>query len=177
MAFRDTTTLWKIAFGIQIIGFILGLIAFSTNYLISMTELRNEIHAGLWKSCVNDECWSTKDFLASINKSIVWLDASIWMMSISVCAMFVTIIMTSLAFARQRTKLMGFCTAGVAGLAVLFGVIGVAVAGGESKRVFNSLHENAALKLDWSFTLFMIVQLVFFVAGGLHALDSRSNTQ
>ncbi|CAL1545761.1 unnamed protein product [Lymnaea stagnalis] len=179
MDFRNASLLWKIVFFIQIIGFILGLIAFGTNYLASgfgaykHDRSRVEVSVGLWQYCENAKCAATSDVLVAHDRSTVWLNASKVMMGLSLVGEFVTIIMTSLVIFLTLTKIVGQGTLVVAGISVLFGVIGAAVAGGESKRVFNDINGSNIITSAWSFTLFMIVQLLYFVAGGLYFLDLR----
>ncbi|CAL1538154.1 unnamed protein product [Lymnaea stagnalis] len=177
MAFRDTTMLWKIAFCIQLIGFILALIGFGINYLATASWGQKSANGGLWKYCYNGDCLDTSDLLTYNKYSVVWLDTSKGMMSISLAAEFATIGLTTLAFLSTPTKLIGLCTAAVSGISVVFGVIGVAVGAGESKRVLNDIGKTQMFDVGASFYLFMVAQGVFLLAAACHGIDSRSRSR
>ncbi|XP_059141860.1 uncharacterized protein LOC131929590 [Physella acuta] len=172
MAFRDTSILWKVAICIQALGLLLTIIGFSTNYLVLIEIGGKTANAGLWKFCdMNDKCYDTS-YLKYQKYDMGWLDASKGLMAISLCAEFVTILMTSLSLLMKPTKLVPFATAATAFFSALAGIIGVAVATGELKSIFTEI-SKLTYDVGWSFVLFMVSQAVYIASGSIHLLDSR----
>ncbi|KAK0040892.1 hypothetical protein Bpfe_029702 [Biomphalaria pfeifferi] len=135
MELKSVTLMWIVVSIVQLIGFLLTLIGYASNYIVSISKARELAHSGIWTGCLDTkdgiQCLDVVDFVERTKGNRVWVDASRGMMTISFICQLLTILLTTTALRCTPTKYMCWVTSIVAGFSVLNGIIGVAVAAGQ----------------------------------------------
>ncbi|XP_055872382.1 uncharacterized protein LOC106076734 isoform X2 [Biomphalaria glabrata] len=115
--------------------------------------------------------------IVSLLQAKVWLDVSRTLMSITIVCELSVIVMTSMAFFREPTKIMGWITAGVAGFSAVVGLVGLSVVAGKGISLMHLYLPKFKFSLGWSFSLFLIGQFTFLFASVWHFLDARDTVK
>ncbi|XP_059141864.1 uncharacterized protein LOC131929594 [Physella acuta] len=173
MEIHNTSLVWKINFFLQLFGLLLIVIGYSTKYIGKFDDYA---HVGLWEACdVLNSCY---DFEVTSFKnephliSTAWAKAARTLLGICMTGQSLVILLTLSALVIKTDKFVAWCTAGLVFFSVLVGLIGIAVAVGEIRRLFKPRY-HFDYNVGWSFGLIITSLVIFAVAGILGAVEAR----
>ncbi|XP_059141861.1 uncharacterized protein LOC131929591 [Physella acuta] len=173
MQFQKTSVLWKIDISLQLLGFLLNVIGYSTKYI---GKFEDYAHVGLWEACDNrNSCYDFEVILFDTEPhliSAVWARAARALLGICLTCQALVILLTLSALVIKPNKFLAWCTIGLAFFSVLFGLIGIGVAAGEIKRLFK-LRYHYDYNVGWSFDLVIAGLAMLIAAGVLSIVEAK----